>query len=409
MTTLRSQASVIVRVTRQQRRTKESRNTRKESKATKTSENNDFRKTQLKTRNATKAENLMKGTEDKTAKNTAKETASKNDPPTPQVINENATTETPDDLNKTAAKETISNDDPPTPENGNQNAANSSGEERSSSEDPPTLENAAKETSCSDGPASLEDPNPTESHDIATIANPSDNMGQDIILGCIDADLTATFIDSEFRKTHKYVNLECDIYEILSTNARARKLHKDMTKSYAQSFEYVKYAEIDGYQGDNVAFALKARKRLPGKVLIPGIDGYLADAPADAPDFSLFGSKTKGKERIMLGPASFINHCCEPNAKYECGGETKGSTVVRIKTLRQIEVDEEIFVSYDTDYFGPQNEDCRCEICLQTFCATTTTAITRNCLFPINWFPINIAPRLGQIISPFYLAAAKRK
>ena len=78
-----------------------------------------------------------------------------------------------------------------------------------------------------------QDPDPTD-------ANLSNNLGPDFILGCIDADLTATFIDSEFRKSHKYTNLDCDIYDIISPNARARKLHKEMTKSYAQSFEYVK-------------------------------------------------------------------------------------------------------------------------------------------------------------------------
>ena len=210
-----------------------------------------------------------------------------------------------------------------------------------------------------------QDPDPTD-------ANLSNNLGPDFILGCIDADLTATFIDSEFRKSHKYTNLDCDIYDIISPNARARKLHKEMTKSYAQSFEYVKYTEIDSYSGTNFEFALKARKKLPKKVIIPGIDGYLADAPANAPDFSLFGSKSNGKERIMLGPASFINHCCKPNAEYACGGETRNSTIVRIQTLRQIEADEEIFVCYGPDYFGPQNQDCRCEICLQRIFAPPT-------------------------------------
>ena len=67
----------------------------------------------------------------------------------------------------------------------------------------------------------------------------------------------------------------------------------------------------------------------------------------------------------MLGPASFVNHACTPNARFICGGETRGKTIVRIETLRHINADEEIFVKYSEDYFGPNNIDCRCSACLE--------------------------------------------
>ena len=67
----------------------------------------------------------------------------------------------------------------------------------------------------------------------------------------------------------------------------------------------------------------------------------------------------------MLGPASFINHSCQPNAEYQCGGETRGQTVVRIVTTKPIEAGEEIFVKYGENYFGEGNKDCRCEHCLE--------------------------------------------
>ena len=138
-----------------------------------------------------------------------------------------------------------------------------------------------------------------------------------------------------------------------------------MLKSYSSSFEYVKYAVIDGYDGMKEEFSLKSRKRITKKFIIPGVNGFLADAPSDqVPAFSLFGADSRGVERIMLGPTSFINHDCQPNARYVCGGETRGQTVVRVETLREIQPDEEIFVFYGDNYFGENNVDCRCATCL---------------------------------------------
>ena len=138
-----------------------------------------------------------------------------------------------------------------------------------------------------------------------------------------------------------------------------------MLKSYSSSFGYVKYAVIDGYDGMTEEFSLKSRKRITKKFIIQGVDGFLADAPNDqVPAFSLFGADSRGVERIMLGPTSFINHDCQPNARFVCGGETRCQTVVRVETLRELQPDEEIFVFYGDNYFGENNLDCRCATCL---------------------------------------------
>ena len=67
----------------------------------------------------------------------------------------------------------------------------------------------------------------------------------------------------------------------------------------------------------------------------------------------------------MLGPASFVNHSCQPNAVYVCGGPTKNRTVLRIEAIKNIEENEEIFVSYGSNYFGDNNEDCACDPCTE--------------------------------------------
>ncbi len=101
-----------------------------------------------------------------------------------------------------------------------------------------------------------------------------------------------------------------------------------MMTSYASSFEYIKFSEVEGYFGDEPEFALKARKPVPKKFDIRGVDGYLADAKEGAPSFSIFAADSRGVERIMLGPASFANHQANPNARYIC--ETKSQTKNRI-------------------------------------------------------------------------------
>ena len=64
----------------------------------------------------------------------------------------------------------------------------------------------------------------------------------------------------------------------------------------------------------------------------------------------------------MLGPASFINHDCDPNARYIVG--EKSASTVAIQSIKPIGVGEETTVSYRDNYFeGDKN--CRCVGCKQ--------------------------------------------
>ena len=72
--------------------------------------------------------------------------------------------------------------------------------------------------------------------------------------------------------------------------------------------------------------------------------------------FSVFAPTANFKStRIMLGPASFVNHECNPNARYVVSG---AETIVPVQTIRTIEVDKEISVFYSLDYFGEFNRNC---------------------------------------------------
>ena len=78
--------------------------------------------------------------------------------------------------------------------------------------------------------------------------------------------------------------------------------------------------------------------------------------------FSVFDKGRKNSERVMLGPASFINHACKPNADWVVQGEWSKTTLV-VKTIRPIKKGEEITLSYGKHFFGVENKDCGCTDC----------------------------------------------
>ena len=76
-------------------------------------------------------------------------------------------------------------------------------------------------------------------------------------------------------------------------------------------------------------------------------------------DFSIVHSSRKKAPSLFLGPARFANHDCSANARLS----TTGSTGMQIIATRDIGIDEEITVTYGTDYFGEDNCECLCATC----------------------------------------------
>ena len=76
-------------------------------------------------------------------------------------------------------------------------------------------------------------------------------------------------------------------------------------------------------------------------------------------DFSIVHSSRKKAPSLFLGPARFANHDCSANARLS----TTGSTGMQIIATRDIAIDEEITVTYGTDYFGEDNCECLCATC----------------------------------------------
>ena len=76
-------------------------------------------------------------------------------------------------------------------------------------------------------------------------------------------------------------------------------------------------------------------------------------------DFSIVMSSRKKTASLFMGPARFANHDCNANARLV----TMGYDGMQIVAVRDINLGEEITVTYGDSYFGDGNRECLCETC----------------------------------------------
>ena len=183
------------------------------------------------------------------------------------------------------------------------------------------------------------------------------------LLGFADANLSTLYIDTFKVKSHKFwVNPE--VYR-LRGNRQFEKFHLRLTTSYETSFEFVEYKTIEPFtkSSSRTEFGVFATVKLKSKFVIPGVDGYTApigdSEMTEEMEFSVVTSASNRK--LMLGPTSFVNHSCRPNAQYFLGEGTKVEPVLKVETIQEINVGEEL-LSYGPHYFDTNNK----KISLQT-------------------------------------------
>lgn len=113
--------------------------------------------------------------------------------------------------------------------------------------------------------------------------------------------------------------------------------------------------------------AITARRRIKEGETIKYLTGTLVPLTAEESNdldltqrnFSIVVSSRRKNGSIFLGPARFANHDCEANGRLV----PTGSDGMEVRAMKNIEVGEEITVTYGADYFGPNNEDCLCHSC----------------------------------------------
>jgi len=76
-------------------------------------------------------------------------------------------------------------------------------------------------------------------------------------------------------------------------------------------------------------------------------------------DFSLVVSSRSKSTSLFMGPARLCNHDCDANARLI----TRGQAGIEIIACRDIDVGEEVTVTYSDSYFGEDNCECLCQTC----------------------------------------------
>lgn len=104
-------------------------------------------------------------------------------------------------------------------------------------------------------------------------------------------------------------------------------------------------------QGDTVKYLVGT--------LVPLTTEESADLDLTNRNFSIVVSARKKNSSIFLGPARFANHDCDANGRLV----TRGSDGMEVVAVKNIDIGDEITVSYGDDYFGPSNIDCLCHTC----------------------------------------------
>ncbi|RPB24182.1 hypothetical protein L211DRAFT_213576 [Terfezia boudieri ATCC MYA-4762] len=79
----------------------------------------------------------------------------------------------------------------------------------------------------------------------------------------------------------------------------------------------------------------------------------------DSSDFSVICTSRMKGTSVLLGPARFVNHDCDPNCKFI----TTNKDNITIMAIRNITMGEEITIKYSEDYFGENNCECLCQTC----------------------------------------------
>ncbi|KAF2862344.1 hypothetical protein K470DRAFT_293527 [Piedraia hortae CBS 480.64] len=121
------------------------------------------------------------------------------------------------------------------------------------------------------------------------------------------------------------------------------------------------------YTISNAEAAIYARRKLKRGEVIKFLTGIQVEMTEEQEekltvlqgDFSVVISSRKKRPCIFLGPARFANHDCDPNARLD----TSGTQGLHIVATKDIEIGQEITVSYGENYFGTDNCNCLCETC----------------------------------------------
>ena len=121
------------------------------------------------------------------------------------------------------------------------------------------------------------------------------------------------------------------------------------------------------FKADTVEGNVTARENMQAGSTISYLTGTMVRLSSDEVeklgksqrDFSVVAMRY-GQEGFFLGPARFLNHDCEPNARLL---PHENESKVSVKAIKDISPGDDITVSYGEDYFDRGNIHCLCYTC----------------------------------------------
>ena len=121
------------------------------------------------------------------------------------------------------------------------------------------------------------------------------------------------------------------------------------------------------FKADTVEGNVTARESMKAGSTISHLTGTMVRLSSDEvekmgeaqTDFSLVAMRY-GQEHFFLGPARFLNHDCQPNARLVLHEKEQK---VSVKAIKDISPGDDITVSYGNDYFDDENIHCLCQTC----------------------------------------------
>ena len=173
-------------------------------------------------------------------------------------------------------------------------------------------------------------------------------------LAYVDGKLTQKWVDSNEMVSHR-ISIEVDC------PAFVQDVENSLDCEYGKSLRWVTYSPVRYLHTESFSqIGLFARNDININTEIPGVIGYLVSIPEDDilegyNDFSIVQSSRVGVQWLMLGPISFINASCKPNVAY-----VNVKNIMVCVPLRQIKEGEELTISYQNHFFGPNNQFCLC-------------------------------------------------
>lgn len=152
-------------------------------------------------------------------------------------------------------------------------------------------------------------------------------------------------------------------------------------------FESCNHDSITSYSDGKRGLRVVATRSFGKNSIIAGLVGVVASTKIVDPSSSVDKKSSKKKKKLdntsndsgdqddddtqttspregflLLGPAAFVNHSCQPNASFRRLSDDR----IVLSTLRDMQAGSEITVSYGYDYSSEINQDhpCECSGCI---------------------------------------------